>query len=174
MDDDVAWGPLGGAAGGSTGGAGGALVRRATLADVPVLVALLADDPLGAARESTADGLAPYERAFAQVDADPAHLLVVLQEGDDVLGTLQLTFLPGLSRRGALRAQLEAVRIRADRRGRGLGEAMIRWALAEARRRGCATVQLTTDRSRTGAHRFYERLGFGATHVGYKMDLADS
>ncbi len=164
--DDVAWGPL--------DGASGAVVRRATPADIPVLVALLADDPLGAARESTAEGWGPYERAFALVDADPAHLLVAVQEGDDVVGTLQLTFLPGLSRRGALRAQLEAVRIRADRRSHGLGEALIRWALAEARRRGCATVQLTTDRSRTDAHRFYERLAFGATHVGYKMDLDDS
>jgi GNAT superfamily N-acetyltransferase len=161
--DDVAWGELDGVA--------GAAVRRAVEEDVPALVALLADDVLGAAREGGGPDLAPYERAFAAVDADPAHLLVVVQDGDDVVGTLQLSFLPGLSRRGALRSQIEGVRIRADRRGGGLGEALIRWALDESRRRGCALVQLTTDRSRVDAHRFYERLGFVATHVGFKVDL---
>lgn len=159
----VAWGPL--------PGAGGAAVRRAAAADLPALVALLADDPLGAARESPEEGLAPYARAFALVDADPAHLLVVVEDGGDVVGTLQLSFLPGLSRRGALRAQVEAVRIRADRRGAGLGEALFRWAIREARDRGCALVQLTTDRGRPDAHRFYERLGFVASHVGCKLVL---
>lgn len=118
--------------------------------------------------------MAPYERAFASIDADPAHLLVVVQDGDDVVGTLQLTFLPGLSRSGALRAQVEAVRVRADRRGAGLGEALLRWALAEAGRRGCGLVQLTSDESRADAHRFYERLGFVASHTGFKFALHDS
>ena len=164
--DAVAWGPL--------PGTDGAVVRRAVVGDLPALVALLADDPLGAARETPGEDLAPYERAFALVDADPAHLLVAVQDGDDVVGTLQLSFLPGLSRRGELRAQIEGVRIRADRRGAGAGEALVVWALAEARRRGCGLVQLTTDRSRHDAHRFYERLGFVASHVGYKLSLDGS
>lgn len=164
--DDVAWGPL--------PGVPGSTVRRAVAADIPFLVALLADDPLGAAREAGGQDRAAYERAFAAVDADPAHLLVVLQAGEDVVGTLQLSFLPGLSRRGALRAQIEGVRVRADRRGAGLGEALLRWAVAEARRRSCWLVQLTSDRSRADAHRFYERLGFVASHVGFKLELPDS
>jgi GNAT superfamily N-acetyltransferase len=164
--DDVAWGELDGVA--------GAAVRRAVEEDVPALVALLADDVLGAAREGGGPNLAPYERAFAAVDADPAHLLVVVVAGEDVVGTLQLSFLPGLSRRGELRAQIEAVRVRADRRGAGLGEALLRWAVAEARRRRCGLVQLTTDRSRHDAHRFYERMGFVASHVGYKLALEGS
>ena len=97
-----------------------------------------------------------------------------MQDADDVVGTLQLSFLPGLSRRGELRAQIEGVRVRADHRGAGVGEALIRWALAEARRRGCGLVQLTTDRSRRDAHRFYERLGFVASHVGFKLALDGS
>ena len=92
-------------------------------------------------------------------------------DGDDVVGTCQLSFLPGLARRGAFRAQIEAVRVRADHRGRGLGEGMIAWAIAEAGRRGCALVQLTTDKARTDAHRFYERLGFVPSHVGFKLYL---
>ena len=164
--DDVAWGALPGVA--------GATVRRAVAADLPALVALLADDVLGAAREGDGQDLAPYERAFAAVDADPAHLLVVMTARGDVVGTLQLSVLPGLSRRGELRAQIEGVRIRTDRRGAGLGEALLHWAVAEARRRGCGLVQLTTDRSRHDAHRFYERLGFVASHVGYKLALEGS
>ena len=87
------------------------------------------------------------------------------------MGTFQLSFLPGLARRGALRAQIEAVRVRADHRGRGLGAAMIGWAIEEARRRGCALVQLTTDKARADAHRFYEGLGFVASHEGLKLPL---
>ena len=147
-------------------------LRRAIADDVPALVALLADDPLGSTREAHADDdLTPYRRAFALIDGDPAHLLVVAVDGDDVVGTCQLSVLPGLARRGALRAQLEAVRVRADQRGRGLGEAMIGWAIEEARRRGCALVQLTTAKARADAHRFYERLGFVASHEGLKLPL---
>ena len=145
--------------------------RRAIADDVPALVALLADDPLGSTRETHDDDLAPYRRAFALIDGDPAHVLVVAADGDDVVGTFQLSFLPGLARRGALRAQIEAVRVRADQRGRGLGEAMIGWAIDEARRRECALVQLTTDKARAEAHRFYERLGFVASHEGLKLPL---
>ena len=163
--DDVAWGSLPGVA--------GAIVRRAVAADLQALVALLADDVLGAGREGGGHDLAPYAHAFAAVDADPAHLLVVAEARDDVVGTLQLSFLPGLSRRGALRAQIEGVRVRSDDRGAGLGEALVRWAVAEARRRRCGLVQLTTDRARTDAHRFYERLGLAASHTGYKLGLDD-
>ncbi len=145
------------------------VLRRATAGDVPAIVALLTDDPLGAAREGS--GLPPYEAAFAAVDADPAHLLVVAEDRGTVVGTLQLSFLPGLSRGGALRAQVEGVRVAAAARGRGLGEAMLRWCADEARRRGAALLQLTTDTRRPGAHRFYERLGYVPSHVGMKLEL---
>jgi len=150
---------------------GGAPVelRRATVADLPAPVALLADDPLGAARESADGDLAPYRRAFDLLDADPAHLLVAAVDGDALVGTLQLTFLPGLARRGALRGQIEAVRVAAGARSRGLGAAMVGWAVEEAGRRGAALVQLTTDKRRADAHRFYERLGFVASHEGMKF-----
>jgi GNAT superfamily N-acetyltransferase len=151
-------------------------VRRATAEDVPAIIALLADDDIGAAREAGPDagpdGLAPYLAAFRAVDADPGQLLIVAADGDGtVAGTLQLTFIPGLSRRGALRAQIEAVRVAPGYRGHGLGEAMFRWAIGEAGRRGCALVQLTSDKRRSGALRFYERLGFTASHEGFKLAI---
>ena len=148
----------------------GVRLRRATIDDVAAVVALIADDQLGATRDDPAD-LTAYLRAFAAIDADPAQLLVVLEDGGAVVGTMQLSFVPGLSRRGATRAQVEAVRVAASQRGRGLGEQMVRWAVDEAARRGCALVQLTTDKSRVDAHRFYERLGFTASHEGFKMSL---
>ncbi|GAA2659571.1 GNAT family N-acetyltransferase [Streptomyces aculeolatus] len=145
-------------------------IRRATAADVPAIVAMLADDPLGATRE-TPDDPAPYEQAFARIDADPAQHLAVAERDGTVVGTLQLTVIPGLSRRGMTRALIEAVRVHRDERGSGLGTQLIEWAVAEARRQGCAVVQLTSDATRTDAHRFYERLGFEATHVGFKRML---
>jgi GNAT superfamily N-acetyltransferase len=144
-------------------------LRRATGADVRAIVELIATDQIGATRDG--GDLTPYERAFAAIDADPAQLLVVADDGDAVAGTLQLTFIPGLARRGALRAQVEAVRVRADLRGCGLGQALVAWAIDEARRRGCALVQLTSDKRREEAHRFYGRLGFAATHEGFKLRL---
>ena len=144
--------------------------RRAVAADVPAIVAMLADDPLGAARENPAD-IATYLAAFDRIDADADELLIVAERDGEVVGTLQLTFLHGLSRRGATRAQIEAVRVRADARSEGLGQRLIEWAIAESRRRGCHLVQLTSDSSRSGAHRFYERLGFTGSHVGYKLTL---
>jgi len=154
-------------------GSAAVTLRRARAADIADIVGLLADDPLGAARDGvrTAADLAVYERAFALIDGDPAELLVVAEAGGAVAGTMQLLFLPGLSRRGALRAQVEAVRVDAPWRGHGLGSAMIRWGTGEARRRGCALVQLTSDKSRADAHRFYERLGFTASHEGMKLTL---
>jgi GNAT superfamily N-acetyltransferase len=149
-------------------------LRQATAADLPGLVALLADDLLGATRETreqSEEQLAPYRRAFDLIDADPAHLLVAAAEGAAVAGTLQLTVLPGLARRGGLRGQIESVHVRTDLRGRGLGAAMIGWAVEEARRRGCGLVQLTSNKVRTDAHRFYGRLGFVASHEGFKLQL---
>jgi GNAT superfamily N-acetyltransferase len=149
------------------------VLRRAVPGDVAGIVELLAADQLGATRDGvdTAEDLAAYQRAFRAIDADPAHLLVVAQDGPDLAGTLQLSFIPGLARRGALRAQIEAVRVRASYRRRGLGAAMFGWAIEEARRRGCALVQLTTDKSRPDAHRFYAQLGFVASHEGMKLRL---
>lgn len=147
-------------------------LRRATGDDVAAVVALLADDDLGAAREAPAD-LAPYQRAFAVVDADPSELLAVAEREGQVVGTVQISFLPGLSRAGALRAQLEGVRVARSARGSGVGQAMIAWAVEVARSRGCALVQLSSDSARTEAHRFYDRLGFAATHRGYKLLLHD-
>jgi GNAT superfamily N-acetyltransferase len=149
------------------------VLREAMANDLPAIVDLLAADQLGATRDSLSEkeSVEPYLRAFAAMDADPAHLLIVATEGEELIGTMQLSFLPGLARRGAFRAQIEAVRVRGDRRGRGLGASMSRWAIAEARRRGCALVQLTSDKSRSDAHRFYERLGFVASHEGFKLRL---
>lgn len=150
--------------------AGPATLRRARREDVPDIVALIADDQLGATRDDPGDHAA-YLGAFEAIDADPAQTLVVAERDGVVVGTLQLSIIPGLARRGALRGQLEAVRVARGQRGHGLGGAMVRWAVEESRRRGCALVQLTTDKSRTDAHRFYERLGFTPSHEGFKMAL---
>ena len=123
---------------------------------------------------NTAEDLAAYQAAFEAIDRDPAHLLVVAQSGPDIVATMQLSFLPGLARRGALRAQIEAVRVDEAYRSRGLGAAMLTWAINESRQRNCALVQLTTDKSRTTAHRFYERLGFVASHEGMKLSLREA
>ncbi|MCZ4562695.1 GNAT family N-acetyltransferase [Rhodococcus sp. IEGM 1401] len=146
------------------------VVREAVASDLESIVALLVDDPLGVTRES-ADEMDRYRAAFEDISSDPRNLQVVVVHGDAVVATLQLTFIPGLARGGALRAQIEAVRVDAQWRSRGLGGALIRWAIDEAKRWGCALVQLTSDASRTDAHRFYTRLGFVDSHVGYKMTL---
>jgi GNAT superfamily N-acetyltransferase len=150
------------------------VLRQAAADDLLAIVDLIAADQLGAARDGvqTPDDLAAYQKAFRAVDRDPAQLLLVVAEaGHSIAATMQLSFIPGLARRGALRAQIEAVRVHADYRSRGLGAAMFTWAIDEARRRGCALVQLTTDKSRPAAHRFYERLGFVASHEGMKLAL---
>ncbi|MFL4475705.1 GNAT family N-acetyltransferase [Paeniglutamicibacter sp. MACA_103] len=145
-------------------------VRDAVQGDLPALLAMLADDPLGASRDPGFDAdLEPYLAAFAAIDRDPAHRLLVCESAGQVVAMLQLSFIPGLSRRGAWRAQIEAVRTHADFRGRGLGQGFIQWAIGHARDRGCSLVQLTTDKSRSDAHRFYERLGFEASHEGMKL-----
>ncbi|WP_329337140.1 GNAT family N-acetyltransferase [Streptomyces sp. NBC_00663] len=145
-------------------------IRAADSDDVAAIVAMLADDPLGAQRESP-DDLAPYLTALERLSADPhQHLMVAVREGR-VVGTLQLTVIPGLSRRGATRSIIEGVRVHADERGGGLGTQLIEWAIDESRRQNCQLVQLTSDVTRTDAHRFYERLGFEASHLGFKLPL---
>jgi GNAT superfamily N-acetyltransferase len=146
------------------------VMRRATEADVPAIVALLADDELGAKRESL-DDIKPYLTAYAEIDADPHQLLVAAELDGVIVGTMQLTFIRGLSHRGAVRAQIEAVRITSSLRGQGLGSALIEWAIDEARRRKCYLVQLTSNNSRLDAHRFYTRLGFTQSHAGFKLQL---
>ncbi|RDS66654.1 GNAT family N-acetyltransferase [Streptomyces sp. M7] len=145
-------------------------IRPAVAEDVPAIVGMLADDPLGAQRESP-DDLTPYLAALERLQGDPhQHVVVAVREGR-VVGTLQLTIVPGLSRRGATRSIIEGVRIHADERGSGLGTRLIEWAVDESRRQECHLVQLTSDKTRTDAHRFYERLRFTASHTGFKLQL---
>lgn len=146
-----------------------ATFRRATAADLPAIVALLADDVLGAAREHPGDPA--YDAAFAAIAADANQLLAVADLGGRIVGCLQVTFIPGISHRGAWRGQVESVRIGADQRGSGLGRRMMEWSMEQCRARGCRMVQLTTDKSRTDARRFYESLGFVASHEGMKRAL---
>jgi GNAT superfamily N-acetyltransferase len=148
------------------------IFRTARFSDLPAIVALLADDKLGSQRENVGPPLDErYVAAFNAIAADPNQHLVVATEGDTVVGTLQLSFIPGIARTGAWRGQIEGVRIGASLRGTGIGEQMIEWAIAACRSRGCEIVQLTTDKTRTDAHRFYERLGFVGSHEGYKLFL---
>lgn len=148
--------------------------RRATERDLPALVAMLADDPLGAARERSEDPLPTlYAEAFAQVDADPNQEFVVGDIDGEAVAMLQLTFIPGLSRLGSWRALIEAVRVHRSLRSQGVGRRLVEYAIDRARQRGCRLIQLTTDRQRPEAHAFYERLGFEASHVGMKLALED-
>ncbi len=143
--------------------------REATRAEVPAVVALLADDALGAAREGT--DLAPYLAAFDAMQAEAANILIVGEAAGRIVATCQLTFISGLSLRASRRAQVESVRVAADLRGRGIGAALMAEAEARARAAGCTLVQLTTNRARGDAHRFYERLGFTPSHLGFKKPL---
>lgn len=147
--------------------------RAARDADLPDIVNLLADDELGRHRENPRLPLAPeYSEAFQAIKADPNQLLAVaLDRAGVVIGTLQLSFIPGIARLGAWRGQIEAVRIAKEHRSSGLGQKMFEWAISQCRSRGCNLVQLTTDIARPDAHRFYERLGFVSSHVGYKLKL---
>lgn len=147
------------------------IFRKAHAGDLAAIVGLLADDALGRHREEASRDLAPYLRAFEQMEADPNQFLCVADRDGVVVGTLQLTFIPGLSRGGATRGQIEAVRVARDARGAGVGRAMFDWAIATCRAQGCTLVQLTTDKARPDAHRFYDALGFRASHIGYKLLL---
>jgi GNAT superfamily N-acetyltransferase len=146
--------------------------RRATTADLAAIVSLLANDPLGNTREQPGLPLHPaYIEAFAAIERDQNQLLAVADRDGRIVGVLQLSFIPGLSRTGMWRGQIEGVRVAARDRDAGIGRSMIEWAIAECAKRGCGLVQLTSDKRRPGAHRFYEGLGFRATHEGYKLDL---
>jgi GNAT superfamily N-acetyltransferase len=148
------------------------LIRDAGLMDLPTIVAMLADDDKGRVRETIGERLdAGYGMAFAAIDTDPNQRLLVAELDGAIVGTLQLSFLPGLSFRGAWRGQIEAVRIASRLRGQGLGGEMILWAIERCRERGCRMVQLTTHASRERAHAFYERLGFERSHIGMKLHL---
>ncbi|MER5895183.1 GNAT family N-acetyltransferase [Streptomyces sp. NPDC001876] len=145
-------------------------LRPATRHDLPAVLALLADEDRVVDPASVVVDAA-YETAFAAIDSDPRNEMLVLADGESVLGCLQMTYIPGLGKHGAERALVEAVRIRADLRGGGLGRDLMRQAVERARQRGCALVQLTSGRQRTAAHRFYESLGFARSHEGFKLPL---
>jgi len=147
-------------------------IREAWRGDVAAIVALLADDPLGQSREENTDPLPQsYFRAFDEIADQRGNLLLVADMDGRVIGCLQLTMIPGLTRRGMKRGQIEGVRVASSQRGHGLGERLIRHAIGIARAEGCGLVQLTTDKSRPDALRFYEGLGFVATHLGMKLTL---
>ncbi len=131
---------------------------------------MLADDKLGKLREDYRLPMPEvYYQAFEKIDRDENQELIVVEENGEVVGTLQLSFIPYLTYQGGTRAQIEAVRIRPDKRGDGLGEKMFRWAIARAKEAGAHVLQLTCDKQRPDAIRFYERLGFRGTHEGKKM-----
>lgn len=145
-------------------------VARAAEADVPAIVGLLTDDAIGAGRESA--DLAPYVVAFQEIDGDDAHLLLAVRdESGAVVATMQLTIVPGLSRGGTKRLLIEGVRVASSTRGSGLGTALFGWAHAWGAARGATLAQLTSDRRRADAHRFYETLGYEASHEGFKLPL---
>ena len=147
-------------------------IRRATDADLPAIIALLADDLLGSNREDAAmPPNAAYVAAFEAIARDPNQYLAVMVENETVIGCLQLSFIPGLSRQGMWRGQIESVRIATRERDRGLGRQFFLWAIEACRQHGCGLVQLTTDKARPDALRFYEGLGFKASHEGMKLGL---
>ena len=147
--------------------------RQATRDDVPGIVAMLADDELGRSREDSAKPLNErYLAAFDAIESDTNQLLAVVEDDDGLLGCLQLSFIPGLSRLGMWRGQIESVRIARSARGRGLGREMIEWSIEQCRNRGCEMVQLTSDKTRADAIAFYESLGFVASHEGFKRPLS--
>ncbi|MDC0993835.1 GNAT family N-acetyltransferase [Alphaproteobacteria bacterium] len=147
-------------------------VRKMQNADLPRVLQLLADDELGQLRETLQRGPHDdYRRAFNAIDADPSQYLAVFEKNSNIIGCLQLSFIPGLSRRGALRGQIESVRVAANVRGNGYGTLMLTWAIEKCREQGCSLVQLTSDKTRKGAQRFYQELGFVPSHEGFKLQF---
>lgn len=146
--------------------------RKAKVEDLNDIIGLLADDRLGAKRE---DNSVPpkdfYTKAFDAITEDKNQFLVVVEREGRVVGVMQLSFIPGLSHKGAWRGQIESVRIHRDERGTGLGQKMFLWAIEMFKDHGCNLVQLTCDKSRNEAHNFYEKLGFRPTHIGFKLTL---
>jgi GNAT superfamily N-acetyltransferase len=148
--------------------------RDARLGDVPAILALSdAGAPPGSERRADPGSYADprYAAAFAAIDADPAHRLIVAESDGEIVGTLQISIIPGLPNFGLARGLLENVHVRPDQRGKGLGTAMMGWAIAYCRERGCGLVQLTSNKARSEAHRFYEALGFVKSHEGFKLRL---
>ena len=144
--------------------------RQATAADLPALVQMLADEPLGQKREHYELPLPDsYQQAFAAIDADPNNELIIAHHEEQILGFFQLTFIPYLTYQGGWRALIEGVRVNKAVRSQGIGREMFLWAIERARQRGCHLIQLTTDKARPDALRFYEKLGFVASHEGMKL-----
>ena len=147
-------------------------IREATREDFDFVVSLIDTDPVAIARNpAKPDDQKHQQEAFDAIDRDPNHLLLVAELERRPVGSFQLSFIPGVSRKGAWRGQIESVRIHPEYRNRGLGSAMMEWAVEHCRERGCGLVQLTSDRQRSDAHRFYEKLGFSPTHTGFKLRL---
>ncbi len=147
-------------------------LREAVREDLEQMVHLLSDDPLGSQREDIADAWAQYESAFSAIQQDPNHRLIVVADGSEIVGVLQLSFLPNLTFSGQWRAQIEGVRVKATCRGQGVGAKLLQFAIDQANERGCKMVQLTTNRSRKEALEFYEGLGFQNTHHGLKLMIS--
>jgi GNAT superfamily N-acetyltransferase len=146
--------------------------RRAQRSDLSAMLALIADDALGKNRDMTATADDPvYNKAFEVIANDANQVLLIGELAGETVAMLQITFIPGLSRRGALRANVEAVRVKSTLRGHGIGAWLMREAIKLARARGCALMQLTSDTQRHEAHTFYERLGFAKSHTGFKLTL---
>lgn len=143
--------------------------RKTLETDLSAIVDMLIDDELGRNREAGSADLTAYHNAFLEIDADPNQFLCVAEIDDHIVGTLQLTFIPGLSRGGTKRGQIEAVRVAHGWRNEGVGRAMFKWAIEQCKNQHCSLIQLTTDKARPDAHRFYDSLGFEASHVGYKL-----
>ena len=148
------------------------LVRKMQKADLPCILQLLSDDELGQSRETLQKSPHDdYLRAFTAINADLNQYLAVFEKNDNIIGCLQISFIPGLSRRGALRGQIEAVRVAANFRGNGYGTLMMAWAIEKCREQGCSMVQLTSDKTRKDAKRFYQGLGFVPSHEGFKLQF---
>ncbi|WP_340586587.1 GNAT family N-acetyltransferase [Erythrobacter alti] len=147
--------------------------RDATEADLPFLDALAAEDDVGTARDPLRPDHAEQAlEGLRAITADPNHRLYIVEWAGEPVGSFQLSFIPGVARRGAWRGQIESVRTRENLRGQGIGEAMMQWAMDRCKDRGCGIVQLTSDRKREAAHRFYQRLGFEPSHTGFKLKLS--
>lgn len=149
------------------------LYRKATIKDIPAIIAMLAADILGRQREEYSEPLpSSYYEAFARIDSDANQELIVVENNEkEIIGTFQLTFIPYLNYRGGIRAQVESVHVREDQRGKGLGKQLFEWAIHRAREKGAHILQLTSDKRRPDAIRFYQKLGFTASHEGLKMHL---
>ncbi|HEX8566119.1 MAG TPA: GNAT family N-acetyltransferase [Pyrinomonadaceae bacterium] len=146
--------------------------RLATINDLPQIVEMLADDFLGKQRERFESPLLEsYLQAFEEIERDPNNELIVVEQNGEIVGTLQLTFIPSISFQGGKRAQIESVRVAASARGQGIGKKMFEWAIERAREKNCRMIQLSTNNDRADAQRFYENLGFKASHVGMKLYL---